>query len=117
MGGRHQLAPPRGEAIYSVMNRDEVFSDAIVRFPRISVLVVGDVMLDSYVHGNAERLSPEAPVPVVEFGRREARLGGAANAAANLTRLGGSATVVGVIGDDGNGIRLIEALKSISINA
>lgn len=64
------------------------------------VLVIGDVMLDEYLHGEVTRISPEAPVPVVEVRSHDWRLGGAANAAANLQALGGVATLVGVVGDD-----------------
>lgn len=64
------------------------------------MLVVGDVMLDRYVHGHAGRLSPEAPVPVLAWGRDQHVAGGAANVAANIAALGGSVTLVGVVGDD-----------------
>ena len=64
------------------------------------VLVVGDVMLDRYWFGEVERISPEAPVPVVRVARREDRLGGAANVARNVAALGGHVTLVGVLGED-----------------
>ena len=64
------------------------------------VLVVGDVMLDRYWFGEVERISPEAPVPVVRVARREDRLGGAANVARNVVALGGHATLVGIVGAD-----------------
>ncbi len=64
------------------------------------VLVVGDVMLDEYLKGDVSRISPEAPVPVLEVRSHDYRLGGAANAAANITALGGGATLVGVAGRD-----------------
>jgi D-beta-D-heptose 7-phosphate kinase/D-beta-D-heptose 1-phosphate adenosyltransferase len=64
------------------------------------VLVVGDVMLDEYLRGDVSRISPEAPVPVLEVRTHEWTLGGAANAAANLSALGGTTTVVGVVGAD-----------------
>jgi rfaE bifunctional protein kinase chain/domain len=72
----------------------------------LRVLVVGDVMLDRYWFGEVDRISPEAPVPVVRVARREDRLGGAANVARNVITLGGQATLVGLIGHD-------EAGKSI----
>jgi len=65
-----------------------------------SILVVGDVMLDTYIWGEVERISPEAPVPVVRTGFREERPGGAANVAMNLAGLGASVTVCGLAGDD-----------------
>jgi rfaE bifunctional protein kinase chain/domain len=64
------------------------------------VLVVGDVMLDEYLRGDVTRISPEAPVPVLEVRTHEWALGGAANAAANIQVLGGATTLVGVIGED-----------------
>ncbi|HEU4732618.1 MAG TPA: D-glycero-beta-D-manno-heptose-7-phosphate kinase [Kofleriaceae bacterium] len=70
------------------------------RFRDCRVLVVGDVMLDEYLRGEVTRISPEAPVPVLEVRAQDWRLGGAANAAANIQALGGQATVVGVVGGD-----------------
>jgi D-beta-D-heptose 7-phosphate kinase/D-beta-D-heptose 1-phosphate adenosyltransferase len=64
------------------------------------ILVVGDVMLDQYVWGEVERISPEAPVPVVRATTRDDRPGGAANVAMNLARLGACVTLVGVAGGD-----------------
>ena len=64
------------------------------------ILVVGDVMLDRYWFGEVDRISPEAPVPVVRVARREDRLGGAANVARNIAALGAQVTLIGVIGDD-----------------
>lgn len=64
------------------------------------ILVVGDVMLDRYWFGEVERISPEAPVPIVRVARREDRLGGAANVARNVTALGAQATLLGVVGQD-----------------
>ncbi len=69
-------------------------------FANASVLVMGDVMLDEYVRGDVRRISPEAPVPVVEFGTRSHVDGGAANAAANIASLKGRALLGGVVGDD-----------------
>jgi D-beta-D-heptose 7-phosphate kinase/D-beta-D-heptose 1-phosphate adenosyltransferase len=63
-----------------------------------SVLVVGDLMVDHFVYGRVTRISPEAPVPVVQFEREEFRLGGAANVASNIVALGGCATAVGIVG-------------------
>ncbi|MFZ2738719.1 MAG: D-glycero-beta-D-manno-heptose-7-phosphate kinase [Burkholderiaceae bacterium] len=64
------------------------------------VLVVGDVMLDRYWYGAVDRISPEAPVPVVRVNREEERVGGAANVAANVVALGGQASLLTVVGDD-----------------
>ena len=73
------------------------------------VLVTGDAMLDRYWFGDAERISPEAPVPVVRITRQEARLGGAANVARNIASIGAHSTLLSVVGDDEPG-RLIEKL-------
>jgi D-beta-D-heptose 7-phosphate kinase/D-beta-D-heptose 1-phosphate adenosyltransferase len=77
----------------------------------LTVLVVGDVMLDHFVVGSVDRISPEAPVPVVRFAREEYRLGGAANVAANLRALGSQVEVIGLIGADAEGARLQEDLQ------
>ncbi|CAM3784522.1 D-glycero-beta-D-manno-heptose-7-phosphate kinase [Bordetella sputigena] len=73
---------------------------------RRRILVVGDVMLDRYWFGEVDRVSPEAPVPIVRVARREDRLGGAANVARNVAALGGQATLIGVIGADEAGERI-----------
>ncbi|ROT44975.1 D-glycero-beta-D-manno-heptose-7-phosphate kinase [Pusillimonas sp. NJUB218] len=78
---------------------------------RARVLVVGDIMLDRYWFGEVERISPEAPVPVVRVARREDRLGGAANVARNIAALGAQATLLGVVGDDEAGLK-VEALSA-----
>lgn len=83
------------------------------RFPQQTILVVGDVMLDHFVIGSVERISPEAPVPVVRFDREEYRLGGAANVAANLRALGAHVEVAGLIGEDEAGDRLRRTLEEI----
>ncbi|MGB3433780.1 D-glycero-beta-D-manno-heptose-7-phosphate kinase [Achromobacter sp.] len=81
------------------------------------VLVVGDVMLDRYWFGEVERISPEAPVPVVRVARREDRLGGAANVARNVAALGGHVTLVGVLGEDeaGDSVRRLSAEAGIQV--
>jgi D-beta-D-heptose 7-phosphate kinase/D-beta-D-heptose 1-phosphate adenosyltransferase len=82
----------------------------IERFKRVTVAVIGDFMLDKYIFGVAERISPEAPVPIVRVISEEYRLGGAGNVAANICSLGGKARIVGVIGDDAAGKILEEKL-------
>ncbi len=81
--------------------------------PRI--LVVGDLILDQYVYGDAERLSPEAPVPVVRERYREYRVGGAGNVALFLATLGAKPTVVGVCGDDDSGRRVGQLLTKAGV--
>lgn len=79
---------------------------SIERFRYTNVLIVGDVMLDQFVVGRVNRISPEAPVPVVEYGHDEYRVGGAANVAHNVRALGGEVDLVGLTGTDGAGQRL-----------
>lgn len=74
------------------------------------ILVVGDIMLDRYWFGEVERISPEAPVPVVHVAKREDRLGGAANVARNARALGAQVTLVGIIGHDEAGVKVAELL-------
>jgi rfaE bifunctional protein kinase chain/domain len=81
------------------------------------VLIVGDVMLDRYWFGDVERISPEAPVPVVLVRRVEERPGGAANVARNIDALGGEATLLSVIGDDEAGVSLQALLEAGGVRA
>ena len=83
----------------------------------VHVLVVGDVMLDRYIHGRADRVSPEAPVPVVEIESSEDRLGGAANVALNVVSLGGRCTLVGAVGDEPTGDAVRRLLETHGIEA
>src|ERR1700675_446651 len=71
-----------------------------------NIVVLGDVMLDEFLWGDVTRISPEAPVPVVDIRRESTNLGGAANVLANLVALGAKACVVGVVGDDFAGERI-----------
>jgi rfaE bifunctional protein kinase chain/domain len=80
------------------------------RLQRARVLVVGDAMLDRYLFGDVERISPEAPVPVVRVTREESRLGGAANVALNVKSLGAKATLVTVVGSDEPAAKLEQLL-------
>ena len=80
------------------------------RFAGRRILVLGDLMLDRYLWGRVERISPEAPVPVVEIERETFSLGGAGNVAANLTALGAEPVLVGAVGEDEDAARLMEAL-------
>jgi rfaE bifunctional protein kinase chain/domain len=82
------------------------FSEAV---RKSRVLVVGDIMLDRYWFGDVERISPEAPVPVVKIARTDERPGGAANVARNAAAIGAQVTLIGVVGDDEPG-RLLERL-------
>ncbi|OOG63079.1 bifunctional heptose 7-phosphate kinase/heptose 1-phosphate adenyltransferase [Sinorhizobium sp. A49] len=83
---------------------------SIQRWQGKSILVLGDVMLDKFVYGDVERVSPEAPIPVLHFREEVQMLGGAANVARNVVALGGRAILVGVIGDDSAGTLISEDL-------
>ena len=85
------------------------------RFPRARLLVVGDLMLDQFIWGRVSRISPEAPVPVVQVSSESVHLGGAANVAANIRALGGQAAVIGVVGADAHGRRVARELESIGV--
>ena len=87
----------------------------LASFQGKEVVVVGDVMLDEYVRGDAARISPEAPVPVVDLTERQLMPGGAANAAANIVSLGAKATIVGVVGADLQAEQLRAAMKERGI--
>jgi D-beta-D-heptose 7-phosphate kinase/D-beta-D-heptose 1-phosphate adenosyltransferase len=82
------------------------------RFPSARILVVGDLMLDEFIWGKVARISPEAPVPVVEVAREECFPGGAANVARNLAEFTKGASVLGAVGDDAHGERLRALLRS-----
>lgn len=81
------------------------------------VLIAGDVMLDRYWFGEVNRISPEAPVPIVRVERREERLGGAANVALNLAALGTGVGLIGVVGDDEAGTTIENLLEKSSISS
>jgi D-beta-D-heptose 7-phosphate kinase/D-beta-D-heptose 1-phosphate adenosyltransferase len=80
------------------------------------VLIAGDLMLDQFVFGTVHRISPEAPVPVVQFVREEYRLGGAANVATNVVALKGRAQAVGIVGSDPDGARLVSELSRLDVD-
>ncbi|MBX2897264.1 MAG: D-glycero-beta-D-manno-heptose-7-phosphate kinase [Cyclobacteriaceae bacterium] len=88
-------------------NLRQIFTD----FNSLNILIVGDVMLDSYIWGVVERISPEAPVPIVNVKKRDVRLGGAANVALNVQALGATPVMVALYGDDEAGIRLQQIVK------
>jgi rfaE bifunctional protein kinase chain/domain len=87
------------------------------RMGQLHVVVVGDVMLDNYWWGDIERISPEAPVPVMALRKKESRLGGAANVALNCRSLGAKVTMAGVIGEDADGELLKKLLNQQGISA
>ncbi|MBK0381148.1 D-glycero-beta-D-manno-heptose-7-phosphate kinase [Mucilaginibacter segetis] len=82
----------------------------------INVLVIGDLMIDHYIYGNCNRISPEAPVPVVEITKESYTLGGAGNVLKNLVSLGATANIISVSGEDDNAKVLFEELHSLNIS-
>lgn len=84
-------------------------------FKNKKILIIGDVMLDSYLFGNVERISPEAPVPIVDVVIKQDKLGGAANVAANIKNLGGTPIMCSIIGKDQKGEIFIDLLKKMKI--
>ncbi len=86
------------------------------RFASTRISVLGDVMLDRYFWGDVDRISPEAPVPIVRVSRRSARLGGAANVAANLRALGVDVKITGVVGDDREAGEVRRMVTDLGIN-
>jgi D-glycero-beta-D-manno-heptose-7-phosphate kinase len=84
-------------------------------FKNVKVCVLGDVMLDTYMWGNVERISPEAPVPVVSLDKKEYRIGGAGNVALNVRSLGAEVFVLSVMGDDEDAVKLENLFKENDI--
>ena len=81
-------------------------------FNNLNVLIIGDVMIDSYMWGKVNRISPEAPVPIVAVSKKEKRLGGAANVALNIQAMGANPILCSVIGIDYEGQNFLELLKT-----
>jgi len=91
---------------------DKLFSD----ISKMKVAVIGDVMLDTYWWGNVERISPEAPVPIVALDKREKRIGGAGNVALNVRALGTKVALISILGDDEDGVQLKQLLLDNNID-
>jgi rfaE bifunctional protein kinase chain/domain len=94
------------------VNRTELES-TFDRFSDFNILIIGDVMVDAYVWGKVERISPEAPVPIVSCVKRESRLGGAANVALNIKSMGANPILCSVIGNDDKGKEFLSLLSVI----
>lgn len=92
---------------------DQLFAD----IANLKVAVIGDVMLDTYWWGHVERISPEAPVPIVAVTNREKRIGGAANVALNIKSLGADVSILSVLGNDEDGTQLKNLLEEKGIEA
>lgn len=98
------------------MRKMEELKKVVERFESARILAIGDVMLDRFILGTVSRISPEAPVPVVDLTSETFKPGGAANAINNIRALGGEVIAVGIIGDDVSGKKLIDLLKQSGIN-
>ncbi|MBU6460859.1 MAG: D-glycero-beta-D-manno-heptose-7-phosphate kinase [Proteobacteria bacterium] len=94
-----------------------MLNDLFARLSQVRVLVVGDVMLDRYWFGEVSRISPEAPVPVVHVHQVDERAGGAANVARNIAALGGSVSLLSVVGEDEAGLTLERLLKADGVES
>ncbi len=94
---------------------DKIISK-IEQFKNKSVLIIGDIMIDSYLWGNVERISPEAPVPIVSCVEREERLGGAANVALNIQALGATPYLCSVVGNDEKAEAVFNLLKNAKMS-
>jgi D-glycero-beta-D-manno-heptose-7-phosphate kinase len=92
-----------------------ILKELFEQFNKLNVLIVGDVMIDSYLWGSVNRISPEAPVPIVSVNEREKRLGGAANVALNIKAMGATPYLVSIIGDDADGVEFENILKEEGI--
>lgn len=124
MSSSQRMQPPQSDTAASAaaVPGGATLAPAVENVPREKfagsrVLVVGDVMLDRYWFGDVNRISPEAPVPVVHVRRQEDRLGGAANVARNIVALGGQAGLLCVVGHDEPGERIVELLGESGVNA
>jgi rfaE bifunctional protein kinase chain/domain len=92
------------------------YKDLFDKFNGLRILVIGDVMLDTYVMGKVNRISPEAPVPIVSLENEDARIGGAGNVALNLLTLGAKPIICGVIGEDSSGDKLLNLFEKNRIS-
>src|SRR2546427_5305062 len=97
------------------MNRTRV-EQILHRFSGKTILILGDVMLDEFIWGKVRRISPEAPVPVVDVTEETYRLGGSGNVAANVCALDGSPVSIGVIGRDSAGDRVLNLMQELKID-
>ncbi len=92
-----------------------MINDFFKKIRNLKIAVIGDIILDEYIFGEVERISPEAPVPVVKVNRKFYNLGGAANVALNIKVLGGAPFLIGIIGNDEAGEKIVEKLKENKI--
>ncbi|MBL4755144.1 MAG: D-glycero-beta-D-manno-heptose-7-phosphate kinase [Flavobacteriales bacterium] len=96
--------------------KTEEIEDLFSAFNKLKIMVIGDVMIDSYMWGKVNRISPEAPVPIVSIEKMENRLGGAANVALNIQALGATPLIYSVIGKEEKGAQFCELLRAQSLS-
>jgi D-beta-D-heptose 7-phosphate kinase/D-beta-D-heptose 1-phosphate adenosyltransferase len=94
----------------------EISTDLLLKFPHSRVLVIGDLMLDEYLWGHIQRISPEAPVPILSLVRRGYALGGAGNVVKNLRTLGAQVSVLGAVGEDETGQQIVRLLDELGVD-
>ena len=94
-----------------IHHNPEELKRCVERFSEARLIVVGDIIMDEYIWGDVSRISPEAPVPVVDIQEETKMLGGAANVLNNIASLGGKAILCGVIGDDQTGEEIVERMR------
>jgi len=106
----------KNQSILSSVDKSELLS-IVGMLQKKKIVVIGDVMLDVYIKGSVARISPEAPIPVVEINEKDTKMpGGAANVAANITALGGKASIIGTTGKDPAGRELVSELKKYNVD-
>jgi D-glycero-beta-D-manno-heptose-7-phosphate kinase len=111
-----ELSVPKNQSILSSVDKSELLG-IVGMLQKKKIVVIGDVMLDVYIKGSVARISPEAPIPVVEINEKDTKMpGGAANVAANITALGGKASIIGTTGRDLAGRELVSQLKKYGVD-
>src|ERR1019366_1923219 len=98
---------------YNKINIEQIFKS----FNNLNVLIIGDVMIDTYMWGDVNRISPEAPVPIVSVTKKESRLGGAANVALNIQAMGANPILCSVIGEDDGSKLFFHLLKKQKLSS
>jgi rfaE bifunctional protein kinase chain/domain len=99
------------------MYKENNYKKLFEEFNRLNIMIIGDVMVDAYLWGKVERISPEAPIPIVALRKRENRLGGAANVAMNIKSMGARPVLCSVIGDDDKGTIFLNLLRKEKIES
>lgn len=99
------------------MSKTKTIIELFASFNKLNVLIIGDVMIDNYLWGKVDRISPEAPVPIVSVQKKESRLGGAANVAINVQALGATPILCAVIGGDANGRAFLDLLQQMNMSS